>query len=202
VQQREDSITQLIPGLQMATRDTMRPRTSIVEANRTLGTKPRDPLEDRLRADSEFPSHRCGHLAIHDSGNNKRPAVRASLSISVQLHDRCPFERRWPRTSAIRLAWPRKSSGYARSAVGPVPRQKLMDALRRVIRQAGEHVGEPGVRTREARLVFPSRAISCGALECSRHSLRTPPPAADRDGQRATPRRAACVPGRTACSDR
>jgi hypothetical protein len=87
VQQRENSITQLFARLQMATRNTMRPRTSIVETDRTLGTKPCDPLEDRLGADPEIPSHRCGHLAIHDPGNDKRAAVRASLSISVQLHD-------------------------------------------------------------------------------------------------------------------
>jgi hypothetical protein len=90
VQQRENSIIQLLAGLQVAPRNAMRPRTSILEANGTLGTKPRDPLEDRLSADSKIPSHRCGHVAIHDPGNDKRAAVRASLSISVQLHGRCP----------------------------------------------------------------------------------------------------------------
>jgi hypothetical protein len=57
VQQRENSIIQLLAGLQMATRNTMRPRTSILEANETLGTKPRDPLEDSFSADSKIPSH-------------------------------------------------------------------------------------------------------------------------------------------------
>jgi hypothetical protein len=47
---------------------------------------------------------------------------------------------------AIRPAWPRKSSGYARSALGPVPRQKLVDALGWMVGQASEHVGEPSLR--------------------------------------------------------
>src|SRR5262249_1096420 len=57
VQQRENSVIQLLAGLQMATRNMVRPRTSVLEANGTLGTKPRNPLEDRLRADSKIPSH-------------------------------------------------------------------------------------------------------------------------------------------------
>src|SRR5262245_12228399 len=67
----------------------MWPRTSIVEADRTLRTKPRNPLEDSLGANSKIPRHRCGHLAIQHPGNHKRTAVWASLSIGVKLHD--PF---------------------------------------------------------------------------------------------------------------
>ena len=87
VQERENGIAQFLAERQMAALNPMRPRTSIIQANRTLGTKSREPLEDRLGADSEIPSHRCGHLAVHDLGNHKRAAVRTSLSISVQLDD-------------------------------------------------------------------------------------------------------------------
>jgi hypothetical protein len=57
MEQGENGITQLLAGLQMAARDTMWPRASIIEANRTLGTKPPHPLEDRLGANSEIPGH-------------------------------------------------------------------------------------------------------------------------------------------------
>src|SRR5262249_3956137 len=87
VKERENGIAQLLAERQMAALNTMRPRTSIIQANRTLGRKSREPLEYRLGADSEIPSHRCGHLAVHDLGNHKRAAVRTSLSIGVQLHD-------------------------------------------------------------------------------------------------------------------
>jgi hypothetical protein len=57
VQQRENSIIQLLSGLQMATRNTMGPRASIVETNRTLGTKSRNPLTDGFGAHLEIPGH-------------------------------------------------------------------------------------------------------------------------------------------------
>src|SRR5215831_4193976 len=70
----------------MAPDNVTRPRTSIIKPGPTLGTKTRDPLVHRLGADSEIPSHGCGRLATHDRGNDKRAAVRACLSIGVQLH--------------------------------------------------------------------------------------------------------------------
>jgi hypothetical protein len=57
VQQCKNSIIQLFAGLQMTARNKARPRTSIVETGCSLGTKPRDPLEDGLGADLEIPSH-------------------------------------------------------------------------------------------------------------------------------------------------
>jgi hypothetical protein len=56
------------------------------------------------------------------------------------------FERSWLMIGGIQLSRLRKSSGYARSSLGPVPREKLMDSPCRVIGQAGKHVGEPSLR--------------------------------------------------------
>src|SRR5215212_6039282 len=70
----------------MTPRNVMRTRGSILKAGRTLCTKPRDPFEHRLGGDAELLSHCCGSPTIHYSGNDKSAAVRAGLSIRVQLH--------------------------------------------------------------------------------------------------------------------
>jgi hypothetical protein len=44
VQERENGIAQLLAERQVAALNTVRPRTSIIEANQTLGTKSCEPL--------------------------------------------------------------------------------------------------------------------------------------------------------------
>jgi hypothetical protein len=57
VQECENGVIQLFAWLQMTARDTARPRASIVETDRSLGTKPRDPLEDGFGANLKIPGH-------------------------------------------------------------------------------------------------------------------------------------------------
>jgi hypothetical protein len=125
----------------MAARDPVRPRTSIVETNCTLGTKPRDPPEDRPGADSEIPGYRCRHLAAYDPGNDKRAAVRAGVGVGVQLHDRHPFSRRRP----LRSQPDRPIKQLCAPRYGTSSKEKLADPFDGMIGQLGEDVGEPSL---------------------------------------------------------